>query len=411
MMSALPFVVVLVVLITLAVFFWIWWVGPQGQVPPHLTEIELRRLEVQDRLRQTNYQILTALGLGATFLATVVQLTITSRQWSEDYKLKTTQDRLGRYAEALKSLDNDKATSANISGISSLLNLALQDPDGYHAQVNEVLSTLVRQRATEDRVQMSGECRDYDGSKGAVDQKLNYPRGEALPEVQAAMTALGHPRFATYRQQFASGVCEPSTGRLDLTGLRLDHLYLDELDLSARDFTCANLSQSHFRRGRFRNAILRGADFGGARIADFEVPGFPADDPLIRQMFEPDEKGGLGWMLYRCRVADFHGADLTRANFQGAVLGGADFRKANLTDASFCAADISRANFAGAFTRQKDQLKALLADACVGESRDVTPDSPDYIDEKAQPFGLDKLGIPKIPRCSPKKTCSSSESE
>ena len=71
MISILPFIVVLAVLLSLAVFFWIWWVAPKDQVPPHLTELELRRLEVQDRLRQTNYQILTALGLGATFIATV----------------------------------------------------------------------------------------------------------------------------------------------------------------------------------------------------------------------------------------------------------------------------------------------------------------------------------------------------
>jgi hypothetical protein len=115
MTSVLPFAVILVVLRGLAIFFWIWWAAPRNQVLPHLTDIELKRLEVQDRLRQTNYQILTALGLGATFLATVFQLTLTSRQWSEDFQLRTVQEPLGRCADALKSFDGEKSTPATIA--------------------------------------------------------------------------------------------------------------------------------------------------------------------------------------------------------------------------------------------------------------------------------------------------------
>src|SRR5262249_1453267 len=154
---------------------------------------------------------------------------------------------------------------SNISGIGSLLNLALQDPEHYHSQVNEVLSTLVRQRATEDQVRDSGECND------AGAEKLKYERSEALPEVQAAMNALGDPRFAMLRHRFSAGGCEVRT-------LRLDHRYLDELDLRDKDLSCADLSQSHFRRASFYHAILRGVNFGGARIADFDLPDFPQND-------------------------------------------------------------------------------------------------------------------------------------
>lgn len=418
MTFVLSFVAILAVFFALAVFFWIWWLAPRSQVPPHLTSEELRRLEVEDRLRQTNFQILTALGLGVTFLATVFQLTLTSRQWSEDYQLKTTQDRLGRYADALKSLDSEKATPANVSGIGSLLNLALQDPANYHSQVNEVLSTLVRQRATESRVRRSGECQD-DKSTAAVDPRtLKYERSEAVPEVQSAMSVFGHPKFASYRYRlkFLSGACEArSASRLDLTYLRLDHRYLDELDLSGKNFSCADLSQSHFRRTSFYQAVLHGTDFGGARIADFEIPGFP-EDRIGDKLYEPEQyhgppneqyHGPPKWMLYRCWATDFRGADLTNANFQGAALGGADFTGANLTNVKFCRADVSRVNFTDVIP-DEEELKKMLTGACVGPDRD--PGSPEDFVDVAQPIKINKNGHVqhfnfKIPRCPLDKTC------
>jgi uncharacterized protein YjbI with pentapeptide repeats len=394
-MSILPFAVALVVLLALAVFIWIWWSAPIEQVPPHLTESELRRLEVQDRLRQTNYQLLAALGLGATFIATVVQLSMTSRQWSQDYELKSAQERLGRYADALKAISEEGAAS-KIAGIGSLLNLAVQDPAGYHSQVNDVLSALVRQQARAPQMSDSVECNE------AASATFKYPRSEALPEVQAAMTALGNRQFASYRHKFFSGACERrSDDAVDLTTLTLDHRYLDELDLSGRDFSCAGLSQTQLHRVSFNKAILRGTDFRGARIADFETPHFPE-----REIGKALYGGQLTWKLYRCWVTDFRDADLTTANFEGAAVAGADFTGADLTKANFCRADVSRANF----DRAKGLNATMLKDACVGDSNGQPPAAV------AQPFGVEKLLgkdflIPRCPQNPQESKCMASNSK
>lgn len=391
MTSILPFAIALVVLLALAVFFWIWWSAPRDQVPPHLTEAELRRLEVQDRLRQTNYQILAALGLGATFLATVFQLAMTSRQWNEDFELKSAQERLTQYADALKAISERGAPAT--AGIGSLVNLALQDPEGYRSQAHTVLSALVRKEAaTTSPMQSSQECGD--------DHAPQYPRGEADPMVQAAITALGNRALAAYRDKFkfASGTCESwaEDGR-DLVTLSFDHRYLDELDLSRRDFSCLGLSQAQLHLVSFYKTILRGADFRGARIADYETPNFPKDEIIKNGLYAEGKRPGQpAWRTYRCLATDFRGADLTGADFGGAAVGGADFSGADLTNANFCGADISRANF----TAAKGITNSMFDDACVGTSID---DPFKRTDWDAQPVGLRFL----VFRCHAAAACSS----
>jgi uncharacterized protein YjbI with pentapeptide repeats len=312
---------------------------------------------------------------------------MTSRQWSQDFELKTAQERVGQYADALKAISGKGAPA--ISGIGSLANLALKDPAGYQSQVHGVLSALVRQQATKSSMALSGECNDELGSQ--------YSRSEALPEVQAAMTALGNRRFASYRDRFVASACESaSSDDSDLILLSLDHRYLDELDLGRRDFSCAGMSQAQLHRVNFRDAILRGTDFRGARIADFETPGFDKAG-ITDNLYEPDKPGGVAeWARYRCWVTDFRNADLTGANFEGAAVDGADFRGADLTGANFCCADVSRANF----TDAKGLTMEMLFDtACVGKFIDSS------LDEAAQPVGLNF----KISRCYPNKKCPAAE--
>src|SRR6202035_2393606 len=92
------------------------------------------------------------------------------------------------------------------------------------------------------------------------------------PVVQAAMTALGESKFASYRRP-SDGLC--GSDRLKPV-LRLEHLFLDDLDLSNLDLSCSRLTNSHFRRASFQNTDLSHADLRGLRLADFEVPGSPA---------------------------------------------------------------------------------------------------------------------------------------
>ena len=126
MSSVFVLLVFVAVIIVFAAFFWFWRRSPIDQVPPHLDDKQLRRLEVQDRLRQTNYQVLTAIGLGATFLITLFQFAVSTQHWSAEFDSRLRQERLTQFVEAVKQIsqadgsDKTKGPSswtANLAGI------------------------------------------------------------------------------------------------------------------------------------------------------------------------------------------------------------------------------------------------------------------------------------------------------
>lgn len=443
MWSVIALVVFLIVGIAFAAFFWFWQTAPIDQVPPHLDEKQLRRLEVQDRLRQTNYQVLTALALGATFLTTLFQFAISTQHWSAEFDSRLRQERLTQFVEAVKQISQvdgaggkspSARSTANLAGIRVLAGLGTQQPDEYHAQAEAILSTYVKEKTASEIIQTVGECAN------------NPPpdREEADVAVQAAMTAMGDPKFASFRR--TGGFCGSDPQK---PPLRLEHLFLDDLDLSNLDLSCSRMTNSHFRRVSFYNTDLSYADLRGLRIADFNVPKSPAavgdqtyqlynaieapppeaptygrlSGPWLAHMFRtPTPSTGVAkastektgdpsnapqisqtqtqknvpveeWKRYRCWITDLRHANLANANLEGADLGGADLRNANVTDANFCRADVSRANFQGAVGLRP----ATLKEACAGQPGDKP-------DDAAQPIGL-PTGFEKLPRCSHKK-CS-----
>jgi Pentapeptide repeats (8 copies) len=392
----------------LAGFFWFWWSEPNDQVPPHLSEEELRRLEVQDRLRQTNYQILTALGLGATFLATIFQFSITSRQWSADYDLKSAQERLTQYTEAIKAVTTVGNVTANVAGITTLQLLAVQDPARFHQQASEVLTQFIAENQKVNRLRGSGQCE----ARGPEDLKEGeqltvdpYDREEAPMPLKVAMQAIGHPQLAPNRLNYADDKCQDARLSVDHGPLWLEHMFLGNLDLSGRNFSCAKMSQSSFHRTTFNGADLRGADLRGTQLADFDTPGFPSKT-MGRNLYLKESDGGPPeWQRYRCWTTDFRGAQLNAAKFEGAYLAGADFRGAVLTQTNFCRADISRANFVGA----KGLTAEMLADACVGSSidkKEIADHPENAVVEDAQPFGIDVFGSKfRVRRCLKDKRC------
>lgn len=107
MVSVFSALVTFAIIVALSVFFWFWWAALRDQVPPHLSDSQLKRLEVEDRLRQTNYQVLTAMGIGATFLITLFQFFATGRQWSNDYELKPSPAGNGRIGNLLYVNEHD----------------------------------------------------------------------------------------------------------------------------------------------------------------------------------------------------------------------------------------------------------------------------------------------------------------
>jgi hypothetical protein len=400
-MSVLLGVIAFIIFIALVAFLWFWWAAPRDQVPPHFAETDLRRLEVQDRLRQTNYQILTATALGATFLATMVQFGTTTRQWAADYELKSAQERLTQYTEAIKTFGKDSSLITNIAGITTLQLLGVQDPARFHQQVSEVLTQFISDQQPGNQMTASIQCEDHLVSN----KQLPYDRDEAPPALKVAMKAVGHPQFAAHRLNYSTDKCDPAKQSIDRGPLWLEHMKLDNLDLSGRDFSCAKMSQSQFHRTSFAGADLRGADLRGVQLADFSTPGFPAKTIGNRLYLKEADGGPLEWQRYRCWTTDFRYAKLQEANFEGAILAGADFLEAELSGTNFCRADLSRVNFSGA----KGLTAKMLADACVGPSIDLAnpKTNPELtVIEESQPFGIEVFGKDfRVKRCVSTKSC------
>jgi hypothetical protein len=414
-MAVLLSLVAFFVFMGLAVFLWFWWAVPRSQVPPHFTEQELRRLEVQDRLRQTSYQLLTAAGLAGTFLATLVQFGLATRQWSADFELKNTQEQLTQYAEAIKTINGkDASNSAQIAGLTSLQLLGARGPGQFHRLASEVLIAFIAENHAKNVMEPSIECEDVTGRfpdsstptpkpLPAIPAPKPLPeRGEAPQALKVAVQGISDPEFAGHRLNYADDKCDPARESVERSVLVLEHMNLGNLNLSGRDFSCAKMSNSKFHRSAFFGADLRGADMRGVHLEDFATPGFPAATIGNKLYLKEADGGPAEWQRYRCWTTDFRSAKLNNADFEGAILSGADLRGADVSGANFCRADLSRVNFTGA----KGLTKEKLSDACVGNSYDAAGSDPGPSLE-AQPTGLDVLGKDfRVPRCRSNKVCS-----
>src|SRR5262249_4185930 len=99
-MSMIFLTILIVVSAVVGAFFWAWSSVPSNRVPPHLSGDDLKRLETEDRLRQTSYQVLAGIALVFTFLLTVYQAIISYNQWNSDYALRMRQAEVTHLAEA-----------------------------------------------------------------------------------------------------------------------------------------------------------------------------------------------------------------------------------------------------------------------------------------------------------------------
>lgn len=384
------FAIAFVVVFSLALWFF-WWRTPQTQVPPHLSDPELRRLEVQDRLRQTQYQVVTAIGLVATFFATVAQLSYNIKQWNTENRLKLYHEQAQVFHDATSDLTKENA--AHLAGHAAyrLRNLALENPETYYNTVNEALVSFVRTSTADNNLMRSSECAVPAGSGGNF-----VDRQEGPAAALAALSVLGDPAFARYGQVYRRGECRQS-GLLstDADVVRLDHFKLDNFDLGNRDFSCSSMTQTRLRRVNFRGTTLAGANLAGARLADFDIDGSPA------------AIGGIGdtrgfsialanslpeWQRYRCFISDLRDADLRDATLTNAALSGVDFRGADMTGADLCGADISRANFEDV----RGLTSKMIKRACVGKTLEGAGN--DAVDDENQPISKFKVNL-KVNRC------------
>ena len=415
-MSLLIVPLVFIAIFALGAFFWFWWAAPRAQVPLHLDADQLKQLEVQDRLRQTSYQVLTGLGLVATFIAGAVQLWITSNQWNADYRLRLQHEQNQQFAEATRNLvEAGDKPYAQIAA-QRITSLVSESPDALGQQAITVLESVVADRTKDNRMRESRTCTIDTGDPG---QKWPFHelREEPQPAAQAAIQQLGGARLAALRHSFTGRSCDDAGRRLNFANRGFDNFDFSWLDLS-----CSIMPQAKLRRVSFRHANLFGADLRGARLADYDVPGSPASTGLLLDRpfttasigFDgadpgPKKKAKVGdepppkldvWQTYRCFITDLRDADLRGVDFENAALGGADFRGADLTGANLCGATVSRANFTGA----KGITSAMLNDVCVGR-----PEDSDHIIDASQPLGLKQYfseDLKRIKKCEARHDCA-----
>ncbi|MBR0711508.1 pentapeptide repeat-containing protein [Bradyrhizobium liaoningense] len=402
-------VVSIIVFFVLAVFLWFWWFAPRSSVPIHSTEQQLRQLEVQDRLRQTNYQVLTAVGLVATFAISLAQFFETRNHWEADFKTKAEQDRLATFMSAVKLINdkqvNDtsssKATddSATNAGVRTLGALGVDDPSSHALQATQILSGFVtsQTRSEGDSLGLSAECKGERWTGVGKDVKITETtRQEANSAVQGALRSLGDAKMAAYRQHVKRDRCVKPTAASQQ--LRLEHAGLDNLDLSGLDLSCSMLSQAKFRRTSLNSAKLAYSDLRGARFADYDIKNSPSQradgKPAISgaQLYsrgkdgDPDE-----WQVYRCWISDLRYANLRGAQLEGTAFDGADLREADFSGAKFSRTDLSRANLTGAYGLTKDMLKH----SCAGIAQ------AGRVDVNAQPVGLSSwIGQGRLTPCA-----------
>ncbi len=364
------FLLAVLILIFLLIFLFAWWWIPKRQLPPDASDQQIKRFEAEDKLRQTIGQLVAGIGLLLTFGLTVTQMTANYRQWNEDFSLRTDQERVNQFSEALKALDPKTGKTVHIAGIYTLYLLATEVPKKYAPLVTELLASHVRQNTAQSAMWDSGLWSECLGKGEGIN---NGAREESDAEVQAAMNVLGDHQLAPFRRGSST---RDSPFKFGSFGL--DHLHLDNLNLAGSDFSGAAMSQAHLHRVNFNGATLVGTDFRGAEISDWDVPGWEkvgldgSGKKIAKWLYlrknddddsTPESEGGAYlWRRYRCWVTDFRNAHLEGALFTGAHLAGADFSGAHLKGADFTNAEVTDANFRG--TAPEFNAKEQLKNAC-----------------------------------------------
>jgi uncharacterized protein YjbI with pentapeptide repeats len=154
---------------------------------------------------------------------------------------------------------------------------------------------------------------------------------------------------------------------LDLSGLNFKGAKLAKSNLYGADFTGANLRGSDMSGTRLDRATLIRADFSGANLTGASILRPTVYSDLTENIADAPRFAGANLTDIRVMAnmsgADFHGADLTNANFtprearpgQGTIttlaknmLKSCDFTKAILRGANFDHAVLTFARFAGA---------------------------------------------------------------
>jgi hypothetical protein len=169
--------------------------------------------------------------------------------------------RADRFSRAIDQLGNDKSATVRSGGAYNLGVLASEE-EGYWPMVADLLSTLVRERATQ---------------------------GPVGPDVQAALSVLGRRPTAVARGRPA-----------DLRGAHLEGVTLASANLENAWLMGTNLKSADLTDGCLRRCNLENGNLQGARLSSADLR-------------EADLTG-----------ADLSGADVYRVSFEHTILDGAN---------------------------------------------------------------------------------------
>jgi uncharacterized protein YjbI with pentapeptide repeats len=179
---------------------------------------------------------------------------------------------------------------------------------------------------------------------------------------------------------------------LDLSGLNFKAAKIAKSNLYAADFTGANLRGTDLEGSRLDRATLIRADFSGANLSGASILRPTVYTDLTENLADAPRFAGANLTSVRVMAnmsgADFHGADLTNANFtprearagQGtlstlarnllkscdftkAIMRGANFDHAVMTFSRFAGADLTGANLTDTDLSRADFTGANLTDA------------------------------------------------
>jgi hypothetical protein len=137
------------------------------------------------------------------------QFAATTRQWAADFELKSAQERLTQYTEAIKSVGKESSQTTQIAAITTLQLLGVEDPTRFHLQASEVLTQFISDLHKDNLMTPSLECQPN------LDPTTRYSRDEAPAALKVAMKAVGHPQFAAHRLNYSADKCDPARQSID----------------------------------------------------------------------------------------------------------------------------------------------------------------------------------------------------
>jgi hypothetical protein len=254
--------------------------------PAKRHELEDARLELQNDVRTTLLQALggVVIALGAVF---------TYRQLQVNREGQITE----RFTRAVDQLGNEKGhVDVTLGGIYALERIA-KDSSADRATIVQVLTAYARGHAPWPPVRPGQYVED------APLRRLP-PLHERCPDVQAAITVLGH--------------MPPGSQGLDLRGIDLR-----KADLTSAHLEGALLIDAHLEAADLTSAHLEGAFLRGAHLEEADL--FYAHLEKADLMFAHLEWAKLGG-------AHLEKVSLWGAHLKGALLAGANLQEAGLQE-------------------------------------------------------------------------------